>query len=424
MRRAIWLVAAGAVATALTWFLAGLPGTVVLRAANYTISAATPVALLGALVLLLLFYGLARLLGALVSLPTRWRNWRAGRNRTVGDQAVTRALVALAAGDGSRARREARRALRALGATPQSLLLAAEAERLAGNDDAAAALFRQLAGHKEGAFLGLRGLFRQAMARRAWDEAAILLAQAEGRQPGHDWLRDSRLALAVHQENWAQAAALAAPGQAKTALTIAASGAASGGEVALQLAKQAWTEDKSLAPAALAYAHALRGAGRERAALDVVRDSWKIAPHPDLAEFVIAPASDAAARLRLFTDFVQARQTHPEAQFALAQLSFAAGAMGDAGYHLDAAEASGLHDRRIGLLRADLARARHDEAAENAALWDAANAPLQPGWQCTGCGARAPVWQAACPSCQTIGSLSWGENPEIAALRLSVAKAS
>ena len=407
MRRALWLVAAGAVATALTWYLAGLPGTVVLRVATYTISAATPLALLATVIALLLLYGLARLLGAVFTLRATWSNWRAGRNRSVGDRAVTRALVALAAGDGDAARREARRALRALGPTPQSLQLAAEAERLAGNEDAASALFRQLAEHKDGGFLGLRGLFRQAMARQAWDEAAILLAQAEGKQPGRGWLRDSRLALAVHQENWAQAAALAGPGAAKTALMIAASGAASGGEAGLQLAKQAWGEDKSLAAAALAYAHALRGAGRERAALDVIRESWKLAPHPDLATFVVATGVDAAARLKLFTDFVQVRQTHPEAQFALARLSFAAGALGDAAYHL---EACGLDDRRVGMLRADLARARGDGETEKAALRDAAAAPDQPGWRCTGCGAHDAAWHATCPSCHAAGTWAWGDS--------------
>lgn len=404
MRRVVLLVAAGAAATALTWYLAGLPGTVILRVASYTISAATPVALLGTLVLLLLFYGLTRLLGVVFSLPTAWRNWRAGRNRKVGDLAVTRALVALAAGDAGAARREAQRALRALGPMPQSLQLAAEAERLAGNEAAAAALFRQLAEHKDGGFLGLRGLFRQAMARQAWDEAAILLARAEAKHPGRGWLRDSRLALAVHQENWAQAAALAGPGRAKAALMIAAAGAASGAEVALQLAKQAWSDDKSLAPAALAYAHALRGAGRERAALDVVRESWRAAPHPDLAAFVVAPGADAAARLKLFTEFVQVRQTHPEAQFALARLSFAAGALGDAGYHLDAC---GLDDRRVGLLRADLARARGDGEAEKEALRDAANAAPEPGWRCGACGAEHIAWQAVCPSCHEAGRLEW-----------------
>lgn len=405
MRRALWLVAVGALVTALSWYLAGLPGTVVLRVASYTISTSTPVALLATLLLLLLLYGLARLLGVLTHLPTTWRNWRAGRNRAVGDQAVTRALVALAAGDAGAARRESRRALRALGPTPQSLQLAAEAERLAGNEGAAAALFRQLSAHKDGGFLGLRGLFRQAMARQAWDEAAILLAQAEAKQPGLGWLRESRLALAVHQENWTQGAALAAPGRAKTALMIAASGAASGGEAALQLAKQAWGEDKSLTPAALAYAHALRGAGKDRAALDVVRESWTMAPHPDLAAFVVAPGADAAARLKLFTAFVQGVPPHPEAQLALARLSLAAGALGDAAYHLDAC---GLDDRRVGLLRADLARARGDGAAETAALRDAANAPAAPAWRCISCGAQTATWQATCPACHAPGALAWG----------------
>ena len=118
-----------------------------------------------------------------------------------------------------------------------------------------------------------------------------------------------------------------------------------------------------------------------------------------------------------FTDFVQLRQTHKEAQFALARLSFAAGALGDAAYHLDAAEAGGLADRRAGLLRADLARARGDNAAETSHLRDAANAPLQPGWRCSGCGAEHVAWHPVCPSCREAGRLQWGERgPPVLAL--------
>ena len=132
MRRVLWMVLAGASVTAGTWFLAGLPGTVALRIASYTISAATPVAVLATAIALVLLYWLFRVLGALVSFPATWRSWRTGRNRRIGDKAVTRVLVALAAGQAGSARQEARRALRALGPTPQTLLLAAEADIVPG----------------------------------------------------------------------------------------------------------------------------------------------------------------------------------------------------------------------------------------------------------------------------------------------------
>ena len=409
MRRVLWLLIVAVLVVAATWWLAGLPGDVTLHVANYGIASRTPVALVAGVLLVLLIYAALRLLGGLLRLPRRWRIWRAGRNRVAGDLATSHTLVALAAGDGAAASKAAHRALRLLGETPQTLLHAAEAARLAGREDEAADWFRKLAAHDQGSFLGLRGLFRQAVARQAWDEAAILLSQAEARQPGQAWLRDTRLMLAARQGDWRAAATLAEPGPAQAALAIAASEATSSPDEALRLARQAWTDAKALAPAALAYAGCLRTAGHERKAIDVVRETWALAPHPDLVEFITAPGADAVARLKLFTAFIQPRAAHPEAQFALARLSLDAGALGDASYHLEAAEHGGLTDRRIGLLRADIARANHQPDAERAALRAATLASLPPRWKCAACGTEQDAWHPSCEACHAVGQIAWGQ---------------
>ncbi len=424
MRKIIGFVVIAALVVAATWWLAGLPGQAVLHVADYTIATKTPVALVAVVLLLLLVYLAMRLHGGLRRLPRLLLDRRARRNRDSGDIAINRSLVALAAGDAPTARKEAQRALRLLGPTPQTLLHAAEAERLAGREDAAAVYFRQLAAHDQGAFLGLRGLFRQAVARQDWDEAALLAAQAEAKQPGKTWLRDTRLMLAARQSNWTQAAAIAEPGPAHAALSIAAAQASTSADDALRLAKQAWTEAKALAPAALTpaaltYAGCLRNAGQERQAIEAVRETWQCAPHPDLVGFVIAPGADPVARLKLFTSFVQPRAAHPEVQLALARLSLEAGALGDAAYHLEAAEHGGLIDRRAGLLRADLARATQAPDAERQALRNAAMAPLPPGWQCDACGTGYNAWHAVCENCHAVGRIAWGSDAGGTPLRLT-----
>ena len=408
MRRLVWLLLIAVLVIAATWWLTGLPGQVVLRVGDMTIATRTPLALVAAVLLVLLVYGVLRLVAGVIGLPRRLGRWRSARNRVNGDHATNRALVALAAGDAPTARKEAARALRWLGETPQTLLHAAEAVRLAGREDIAAGYFRKLAAHPEGAFLGLRGLFRQSMAREEWDEAALLAAQAEAKQPGTGWLRDTRLMLAARQQNWQQAAALAEPGPVHAALAIAASGSVTSKDEALRLAKQGWTEAKDLAPAALAYADGLRAAGQERKAIEVLRETWALAQHPDLVSFVVAPGADDAARLKLFTDFVQPRAAGPEAQLALARLSLAAGAIGDATYHLEAAEHAGLTDRRIGVMRADLARATGQPEAERAALRAAAEAMPAPGWVCHACGTGQAEWYAVCTNCRAVGRIVWG----------------
>ena len=99
MRRVVWIVVAGAVAVAIAWWVASLPGRVAVDFAGLTIETTTPVAVVLAAVAGLALLLLLRLLLALIALPRTLRGWRRRRRQAGGEQAVTRTLVALAAGD-------------------------------------------------------------------------------------------------------------------------------------------------------------------------------------------------------------------------------------------------------------------------------------------------------------------------------------
>jgi HemY protein len=283
MRRVIGFLVLCVAVVALAWWVAGLPGAVSLRLGGLVIETSAPVALVGFAVLLLLLLGILLGLLALIRLPARMRRWRALRQRATGDQAVTRTLVALAANEAGDSRLYAGRARRLLGDTPQTLLLAAEAARVAGSDAEAASIYTLLAARDDAGFLGLRGLFRQAVAHEDWTAARDLARQAEGSHPSTAWLREDRIMLAVRTGDWARAEALAEPGAPRIAYATAAIAAETDPAQALKKARRVWSASPGFAPAALAYARRLREGGREARALDVVRDAWKAGPHPDLA---------------------------------------------------------------------------------------------------------------------------------------------
>ena len=264
-----------AVVLAGAWALAGLPGRISGEIGNFAFEAPTPIAALALALLFILLYGIFRLFGAALRLPRTLHRRQAARRRHAGDAALTRTLLALAAGESGDARREANRARRLLGDTPATLLLAAESGRLAGRLDEAEMAYRALADRDDAAFLGLRGLLRQAIEREDWSSATALARQAERVQPGAAWLRRERARLAVRAGEWADALALADADAPKAALAAAAAEAASDPGVALRLARQAWQDDPALAPAALAYASRLRAAGREHRALAAIRHSWE-----------------------------------------------------------------------------------------------------------------------------------------------------
>lgn len=412
MRRVLYFLVAAVIVLAVAWFFAGLPGRITAQIGDTTVEAATPVAALGLLLTLVILYFLFRLIGGLIRLPWHLDGWRSARQRRLGDAAVTRALLALAAGEKADARREAHRARRMLGDTPQTLLLAAEAGRLAGRDDEAEAAFRRLTERDDAAFLGYRGLLRQAIARDDWAEAGVLARQAEAVQPGADWLRHERVRLAIRAGNWAEATQLADGAVSRGALATAASEAEPDKARALKLARQAWKDDPALAPAALAYAARLRADGRERRALAVVRHTWTLAPHPDLAAFALAPFSDRLARVKAAQRLTEANPVHTESRLLLARTSLEAGLAGEARHQAEAARDTGVNQRRLWLLLADIEAHDHGDteagrAAQREALRRAAMGDPDPQWRCRVCHVTSVAWHAACPNCGSPGGLQW-----------------
>jgi HemY protein len=412
MRRALLALIVAVIVVAIAWLVASLPGTVTATYGQTTFEAATPVVAAGVLLGFIVLYALFRLIGALWRLPRRLRERRAMRRRQAGDVASTRALVALAAGEPAAARREAARARRLLGDTAQTLLLTAEAGERAGREDEATDAFQTLAARPDAAFLGYRGLLRQAMDRQEWGEAAALAGQAEAAHPGAIWLRAERSRLAIRAGHWSDALALADADAPKAALAAAAAEAEPDPARALKLAKQAWKDDPALAPAALTYARRLRESGSEKRAQAVVRQAWGIAPHPALAAFALDGITDKLVRAQAAQRLARANPENPESRFLLASTALAAGLTGEARRQAEAARAAGLNQRRLWLLLADIEEDEGGETeagrrAQRDALRHAAAADPDPGWVCSACHTPQAAWHAACPVCGAAGTLRW-----------------
>lgn len=413
MRRVVLILIAGVIVIAVAWRLATLTGTAEIMIGEYAFEAPVSVLALGAILAFAIVYIVLRLIAGAIALPRRLRAWSGRRDRAAGDIAVTRALLALAAGEGDTARREAARARARLGATPQTLLLVAEAGRLAGMTGETEAALRALAARPDAAFLGLRGLLRDAMQRQDWEEAARLAEAAERAHPGARWLKAERAQLAIRTGAWAEALALAPPDAPHATLAVAAARTAETPEAALKLARTAFEDDPTLAPAAITYAARLREAGRDRRAQDVLRKAWEAAPQPDIAAAWLAPLTQELARMQAAERLVAGNPAHPESSLLLARTALEAGLLGEARRHAEAARTTGLADRRIFTLFADIEEADRGETeagrtARLDALRAAAAAPPAPGWHCTACGTALDAWAPVCPHCGAAGQIRWG----------------
>jgi HemY protein len=410
----------GVVVLGFAWFVASLPGRISVDIGPYTVETSSSLAVTALLLLFIVLYFAVRLLLLLVFIPRAGSLWRGGRRRRTGDLAVTRALVALAAGEKADARREANRARALLGDTPQTLLLTAEAGRLSGRDDEAAAAFRALAARKDAAFLGLRGLLANAITQQKWADAAVLARQAEAAHPGAAWLRQERAQLAIRAGDWAQALALAGSGVGSgaagtspvAALATGAALAEANPDRADRFARQALKADPSFSPAVLARAGLLRARGREKNALAVLAEGWKRAPHPDIAALALAPATDKLARVKAAQQLTSGLPDHPESRLLMARAALDAGVVGEARRHLEAVKDAGLNQQRAWLLHAELEEEERGDTeagrlAQRDALRNAAVADPDPEWRCSVCHTPQSAWRAACPVCLTPGGLVW-----------------
>lgn len=399
-------------AVAAAWQLREMGGTVEISVGDLFLAFDLPALLVALAVAFALLHGLLSGMAALAAWPARRRARAEAARRAEGDAALTRALIALAAGTVAAARTEVKRARAKLGDTPQLLLLTAEAERLAGREDRAAEAYAALAARPDSRFLGLRGLLRHAIAREDWAEAKRLAREAEAAQPDAAWVREERQRIALRTRDWPEALALSPPGRSRAPLALAAAAQADDAEKAAALEKEAFTADPAFTPAALAHARRLATAGQVKRAKAVLEQAWAANPHPDLAEEYLRGEGDLLGRARAAEHLVHRSPSHPESRLLLARTWTAANLTGRARAELTALLASGQADRRAYQAMIELELLEQGEgasgrAAEAKLLRAAAGAPPPPAWRCGTCGTEQPQWVPDCPHCGAVGQIGW-----------------
>jgi HemY protein len=426
---ALLLIAA---ALAVAVFFADHPGQVEIVWQGWQIDTSVGVLVAAALLLAAVAWLLALLIAALRRLPRNLRRRRADRRRRSGVTAMTRGLVALAAGQAVEARRHAGRSAAMLEGAPIPLLLLAEAAARQGDAGAAREAYSRLLERPDSEFLGLRGLIGQAL-RDGEDAAARRLAtRALQLRPEAGWLLDTLLVLEARASDWTAAqTTLAAAARRRTLpadrlrhrrgvvlheLSRAAERSGNLAEAA-KLAARAQNLAADLAVAGVQHARLLISLARQRAAARAIERAWRRAPHPDLARLYLdtspadGPLARAAAAQRLAATNPQAE----ESRLAVAEAALAAQLWGEARRCLDlAAEEAeaGAPSRRVCRLMARLEESeKGDMAAARGWLDRALTAPPDPSYVCAQCGGESADWQPLCRHCGAFDRLQWRRPP-------------
>jgi HemY protein len=453
MRAIAALIVVAALAAAAV-FLTDNPGHVEILWQGWQVDTSIGVlvaaAALAALAVALALWLLARLLGSPRALLRRRRE----RRRRAGYEALTRGMVAVAAGDPHEARRYARRAEALLAEPPLTLLLSAQAAQIGGDEFGAKKFFTAMLDRPETEFLGLRGLLNQALRDGDRETARRLAGRAVALRPDAAWAALGLLDLEARDGRWEAARAALERAVKRRFLTpelarhhrgvilyeLSLAAAAQGDrQRALALAGETQSLTPDLATPAAHYARLLVSEGRPGRAARAIERAWQTAPHPELARAYGEISSDETplARLARYERLAAQHSSARESHAALAEAALSAQLWGEARRHLERALAADpppfaampansrpapslmpapagrgdLFSRaipRLCLMMARVEEAEHgDPAAAHEWLDRAVRALPDPRYVCANCGGESAEWRSLCPHCGAFDTLAW-----------------
>lgn len=230
--------------------------------------------------------------------PDKVKAFLSRRRREHGYDALERALIASAAGDGEAAVRQAARADALLERPALSRLLAARAAEAAGNPEGAQTQYEALLEDNRTRVVARRGLAQLAHDRGDHKATAEHAEDAFKQAKGARWAFDALFDAQVAESRWEAAAATLAEGEkrrhvtpdtAKRRRAVLLTAAAleceqADSEKARELALSAHRAAPGFPPAAALAARLLAEGRRHKRASEVIEAAWAAAPHPALAQ--------------------------------------------------------------------------------------------------------------------------------------------
>lgn len=405
LRWGLFLIVIGVVALVAGW-LAGHPGAVTLEWQNYRVDTSAAVLAAAALLFAAVVALLYRVWWSMWSAPKWLGRFRRDRRRRRGYTALSRGLVAVAAGDAETARRQARRATEYLNDPPLTMLLSAQAAQMEGDEQAARRFFQTMSEQPTTEFLGVRGLLLQAIKREDWGEALTLARRAYRLNPHSEWVMQTLYDLQKRTGEWGDAALTLDEAVKMKLIPASQSGAEKAnlyyqqslkadGFEALRWARRAYKALPGHVPSAVRWAEMCLAEDRYRKAAGVIEDAWQHNPAPDLVPvyFQAKKAEDATQKLAAARRLADFKPGHLESRLLVAEAALEAEKWADARAVLETV-ADDQAPPRVCRLMAQLEEAEHgDLARARSWLLRATGEPAPAGSNTA--GAAAPAVAAA-----------------------------
>ena len=285
----------------------------------------------GLVLLVMLGWSLFRMI---LTSPGALSRYFSRKKQEKGLAALSSGLIAIGAGDKSKAHRLADQARKALPNDPMTQMLRAQAAQLKGDTGQATRIYESMLAASDTEIMGLRGLYLLALEQKEYVAAEQYVARAVKRREDLQWAVLGLFDLQCKRSAWAQALETLKIAQAhghsevKTSkrhravllTALAQELEDSRMDEALGYASEAVRLAPGLIPAAVIAGRINASKSQMTNALKIVRKCWKLAPHPDLAivSAFARPGDSVRDRLTRIQSLASLTPGHKEAAIAVA----------------------------------------------------------------------------------------------------------
>lgn len=420
IRLVLFLVAVLGVVMGLHW-LADRPGTIVVEWQDYVAETSVFRAFVALLALLAAAVLLWSILRGIWTSPAALGNYLHRRKQKRGLDAISSGIIAVGAGDRQLASRYANQARKALPNEPLTHLLRAQTADLLGDRTTSRRIFEAMLASPDTEQLGLRGLFLEAqrenekVAARQYAERALRL------NAKLDWPVEALFDIQCRDGDWQGALAtldvarrqhliekpLANRRRAVLLTAMAQQCEDATPQKALEMALEAHRLAPDLVPAAAIAGRVLASQGSTPRTARVLLKTWRLSPHPDLAQaYAYArPGDSPRDRLARVRQLSRITPNSAEGNIAVAVTAIEAREWDDARKALEPL-LDGRLTQRVCTLMARIESAEHGSTGRvREWLARAVNAPRDPAW--TADGIVSDRWAPMSPVTGQLDAFKW-----------------
>ncbi len=409
-----------AVALGFAW-MADLPGVISISWDGYVWEQPPVVVALVVGIALALFLAAVWLVLVILRSPKIASRFFTRRRKDKGYQALSRGLIALGTGNAKLARKHGLDADKLLKEEPATKLLLAQTAQLAGKDEEARGRFEAMLDDPETRALGLHGLFIEAERHNEPVAARHYAEEANKAVPGLEWAGKAVLGYQAVASHWEQALATLERNYTSklidkktyrrhraVILTALAQKLEEGEpERAYTMAKEAHGLALDLVPAAVIASRLATRRGDIRKASKIIEATWRLSPHPDLAEAYshVRTGDSAVDRLKRVKSLAALRANTSVGALAVARAAMDAREFDEAREQLKKVLRSEPM-RAAFLMMAELEEAEHgDKGRMRDWLSRAVRAPQDKAWVAD--GVVSAEWQPVSPVTGRLDAFEW-----------------